>query len=70
MPEPIYDFTIREILSRVGDCLYLLPGWEHCPEVRARIQLANDLKQPVFDAKREILSWRDGSPRVVGLRMA
>lgn len=69
VPDPIYDFTIREILARVGDCLYLLPGWEHCPGVRERIVLANTLGKPVLDNKREILAWRDGGKRIVSLRM-
>lgn len=69
VPEPIYDFTIREILKRAGDCVFLLPGWEHCPDVRARVELAAAHGKPVFDTKREILAWRDGAPGTISLRM-
>ncbi|HTK60042.1 MAG TPA: hypothetical protein VL283_02450, partial [Candidatus Baltobacteraceae bacterium] len=69
VPEPIYDFTIREILKRVGDCLFVLPGWERCPDVRERIDHACALGKPVFDSTHEILSWRDGGTRLVSLRM-
>jgi len=65
--ECIYDFTLRAILERVGDCLYLLPGWEHCEDVRSRIELATKLGKPVFSTMRQLLDWRDGKP-IVSLR--
>lgn len=68
VPDPIYDFTIREILSRVGDCLYLLPGWEHCADVRARVELATRLDKPVFDTKRGVLDWKSGGKPTISLR--
>lgn len=61
VPDPIYDFTIREILKRAGDCLYLLPGWETCPDVRARVKLANNIGKLVFASSHEILSWGAGA---------
>ena len=66
--DAIYDFTIREILARAGDCLYLLPGWEDCPDVRARIELATRLDKPVFDTKRGLLDWKSGGKPMITLR--
>lgn len=68
VPDPIYDFTIREILARAGDCLYLLPGWEDCPDVRARIELATKLGKPIFDTKRNLLDWKSGGRPTITLR--
>jgi len=68
VPDPIYDFTIREILSRAGDCVFLLPGWEHCPDVRSRVEMATALGKPVFDTKRGVFDWRDGGKPMITLR--
>lgn len=68
VPEPIYDFTIRAILERAGDCVFLLPGWEHCPDVRARVDAATKLGKPVFDTKRSVLDWKDGGKPMITLR--
>jgi hypothetical protein len=68
VPGPIYDFTIREILKRVGDCLFLLPGWEHCPDVKARVEFASALGKPIFTTQRSLLEWRDGGKPIITLR--
>jgi hypothetical protein len=68
VPDPIYDFTIRAILERVGNAVYLLPGWEHCLDVRARVELATKLDKPVFDTMRAILDWKDGGKPMITLR--
>jgi hypothetical protein len=68
VPDAIYDFTIREILERAGDCLYLLPGWDSCPDVRARIDFASKLGKPIFDTKRSLLDWQAGGKPMITLR--
>jgi hypothetical protein len=68
VPDSIYDFTIREILERAGDCLYLLPGWEYCQEVRSRIDFASRLGKPIFDTKRGLLDWQTGGNPIITLR--
>lgn len=68
VPDSIYDFTIREILERAGDCLYLLPGWEHCPDVRLRIEFASKLGKPIFDTRRGLLDWQAGGKPMITLR--
>lgn len=67
VPEAIYDYTIREILGRAGDCLYLLPGWEDCPDVRDRVDFATRVNKPVFDTKRGLLDWKAGGKPIITL---
>lgn len=61
VPDGLFHLLSDEIISRVADCLYVLPGWQGCPETRSRVATAGKLGKPAFESLNECLAWRDGS---------
>jgi hypothetical protein len=60
MPTERYHALNREVLTRVADGLFLLPGWEDVPECQERVRQAKRLGKPAFASKNELVKWRDG----------
>lgn len=59
----------NEILSRLADGVYLLPGWHGTPATRARIGMAQNLEKPVFESLNEVITWRSGGKDYATVRL-
>lgn len=60
MPREGYEGLSNEIMTRVADGMFLIPGWEDDPAIKGRVRKARSLGKPAFTSKNELIKWRDG----------